>query len=59
MTGDEVTYSKTGCGIRTVEGQEDFKFVRWPERNKVTCPECLRKINRRSFKMHPLLSRGK
>jgi hypothetical protein len=58
MTGKEVTYSKTGCGLRSVEGQEPFEFARWAERGKVTCPECLHKINHPNYSMRPLFDRG-
>lgn len=55
MTGSEVAYSKTGCGIHTLEGQEDFEYVFLTDRDKVTCPECLKVFKRPEFLMHALL----
>jgi hypothetical protein len=55
MNGTEIPHSNTGCGIRSIQGEEAFDFVYWREKDKVDCPECLVKIARLKLLKRPEL----
>ncbi len=46
MTGKGIVTCKVVSNLHLVEGQEGFEYVYWLDRDKVTCPECLRKIGK-------------
>ena len=54
----EIPHTKTGCGLRSIRGEENFDFVYWREIDKVDCPECLVKIaHLKLLKCNELLQR--
>lgn len=44
MNGTEVPHSKTGCGMRSIQGEERFDFVYWRERIKWIARNALAKL---------------
>lgn len=46
MTGQDVIYHKTGCGLTVSDNIPDFEFAYWRDRHTVDCPDCIKKIQR-------------